>query len=148
MSELRPVAMSDLSALAQLAEELTGRPVNLDRLSRNLAWMLERPEYLILGAYENNELLGSATGILCPDIVNECRPFVVMENLIVAARARGTGLGRLLIAGIEAFAKDHDAAYLFFVSRAERKEAHRFYQAMGYGSDVVHGFKKEFNIGR
>lgn len=145
---LRPISVQDLPALTQLAEELTGHPVAVEQQAKNFAWISQRPDYLVLGAYEDNELLGTATGILCPDLVNDCRPFVVMENLIVAPQARGRGLGKQLIHGIEAFAKENNCAYLFFVSRAERKEAHRFYEAMGYRNDVVKGYKKEFSSRR
>ncbi|MHB8124263.1 MAG: hypothetical protein ACYDEJ_01250 [Desulfitobacteriaceae bacterium] len=43
---------------------------------------------------------------------------------------------------IEEIAIENRCNYIMFVSRSDRKDAHRFYESIGYSLDVVQGFKK------
>lgn len=140
--QLRPIGGEDLDELAGLFQELTGESTDRIKMAENFRRMQANPDYILLGAQDGNELVGSLMGIVCLDIVGECRPFIVVENVIVAERSRGRGVGRRLMAAIEAEAVERGCLYIMFVSSASRKEAHRFYEAMGYGLDVVQGFKK------
>ena len=122
MLTIVPVQASDLDQLAVLSRELCGRTVNMARL--------------------RDAVVGFVMAIICLDIVGDCRPFAVMENLIVAEKARGLGAGRMLVAAIEQQARDRDCYYLMFNSLAERKQAHQFYARIGYAKGIVEGFKR------
>ena len=50
------------------------------------------------------ELLGTVMGIICLDIAAACRPFMLIENVVVAERARGRGIGKKLMASVERIA--------------------------------------------
>ncbi|HXV13303.1 MAG TPA: GNAT family N-acetyltransferase [Candidatus Krumholzibacteria bacterium] len=52
--------------------------------------------------------------------------------IVVAARARRTGVGKALVAACEAWAKGEGCKRMLVTSGEERKEAHAFYEAMGY----------------
>ncbi|HOV70464.1 MAG TPA: GNAT family N-acetyltransferase, partial [Clostridia bacterium] len=58
-------------------------------------------------------------GIVC---VGSCRPFMVLENVIVSQPYRRTGIGRKLMEYIEKYARSVNCNYyIMFVSRANRK---------------------------
>ena len=134
---------ADLSEFTLLAQELCGRQTDSIKLSENFRKLSHKPEYMLIGAKdENNRLLGSAMGIICLDFVGDCRPFAVLENLIVSEKARGLGIGKMLVHYIENWARERNCYYLMFTSMAKRKEAHEFYQRIGYEKGVVEGFKK------
>lgn len=89
-----------------------------------------------------DELFGSVMGILCQDTVGECRPFVVLENLIVSPKYRKMGLGKRLIIFIEDWARENNSYFVMFMSLAKRTEAHAFYESLGYSQEISSGFKK------
>jgi len=81
-------------------------------------------------------------GIICHDLVGECRPLMVVENMIVSQDYRRRDMGNRLMQEIEKVARRRKCYYIMFVSKGERKEAHRFYESSGYRLDAVKEFKK------
>ena len=86
--------------------------------------------------------MGSVTGIVCLDITDECRSFMVIENVIVKSTHRKQGIGRLLMTELEGIGRSMDCKYTMLVSAKHRGQAHRFYEVIGYDLDSVQGFKK------
>ena len=115
-------------------------------MKNNFKWMKNNSDYIILGAKENDVLIGSVMGVICRDLIGECRPFMVIENMIVASRHRGKGIGTMLMKHIEKIANDKNCYYITLVSNIKRKEAHRFYQTLDYKIDNVQGFKKYLRL--
>ncbi|HYV66355.1 MAG TPA: GNAT family N-acetyltransferase, partial [Myxococcales bacterium] len=58
---------------------------------------------------------------------------------------RGTGVGRDLVAVAEAFARDCGCERLELTSAAHRREAHRFYEKLGYSPRPVR-FTKDLEL--
>ena len=81
-------------------------------------------------------------GIICYDLVDQCKPFMVIENVIVSSQAQRKGVGQQLMLRIEQIARDRECGYIILVSGAQRKEAHLFYEKMGYREEQVEGFRK------
>lgn len=142
MITVEKIQCEHLAALSELYEELMGQHSHPDRL-HDVYRMIERdPNYYLLGAYEDNQLLGSLMGIVCYDLVEACNPFMVIENVIVSSRAQRKGVGQKLITQIEQIARDRECSYIILVSGGQRKEAHLFYERMGYREEEVEGFRK------
>ncbi|MFC4775215.1 GNAT family N-acetyltransferase [Paenibacillus sp. GCM10023252] len=142
MIVIKKVQEIDLPQLGALYEQLTGQLSNHDKMLTVYHKMAETPDYTLIGAYQNDELIGSVMGVTCYELVGDCEPFMVVENVIVSDLHRGLGVGKLLMAAIEDIAREQSCTVLMFVSSAYRKEAHRFYESIGYAGDVVRGFKK------
>ena len=81
-------------------------------------------------------------GILCYDLVEECKPFMVLENIVVSREVRGQGIGAKLMREIEKVAKVNEVKYTMLASTSSREEAHKFYEEVGYKENMVQGFKK------
>lgn len=145
MITIKKVAEEDLDSLAKLLEELSGSLTRMDRMKESFRWMAQSDDYVVLGAYDQGKLVGSLMGIFCRDLVGECYPFLVIENVIVKSSCRGQGVGRQLMQAIEAIGKERNCYYAMFVSGIHRKEAHKFYESIGYRLDEVQGFKKYLN---
>lgn len=86
----------------------------------------------------------SATALLtvCPDVMYQRQPFGVVENLVVAAVHRGSGIGRRLMEHIKEMAREQDCTKLMLLSSSHRHEAHRFFEGLGYDGDRKKGFVK------
>lgn len=143
MIRIELATLEDKPRLAALFDQLASRPSILDRLEQELQHVLSRPEYrLIVARDKENNAVGTAMGIICQDLVGECRPFMVIENVVVDKAARGGGIGRSLMEDLERHAREKGCGYIIFVSGADRVEAHRFYASLGYELGRARGFKK------
>lgn len=142
MITISKINADDLIPLSLLLEELSDMKSNMELMMQNFKKIFNDNHYIILGAKENNVLAGSLMGIVCYDLVGDCRPFMVIENVIVAKSVRGKGIGKLLMNEIETIGRSLNCSYTMFVSGYQRKVAHRFYEAIGYKPDTVRGFKK------
>ena len=142
MLALQTATVDDLESLAQLYEELSGEETNLCKMKENFKLMESNPNYVVLTAKEDNLVVGSVMGIICLDLVRECRPFMVIENVIVKSAWRGREIGAHLMKEIEEIGRQRKCYYTMFVSGGHRKEAHQFYKSVGYDLDLVQGFKK------
>lgn len=139
---IRPAAAADLDGLAALLEELMGEPTDRTAMGERFARMKVAGNYHILVAERAGAVVGTVMGIVCLDIAAACRPFMLIENVVVAERARGRGIGKALMDAVERIAAAEDCSYIIFVSGAKRTGAHAFYASIGYGPEAAKGFKK------
>ena len=142
MVKIEQATIDDLASLSELFEELCGEKTDLIRMKENFSLMSKDPGYIILVARENDEVAGTAMGIMCMDLVKECQPFMVIENVVVKSKFRGIGVGMQLMQHMETMARSRNCYYTMFVSAGHRKDAHKFYEAVGYELGLVQGFKK------
>lgn len=142
MLQVHPITREQLPQLKLLYDDLMGEETDWERMCGTFPVIDGDPNYYLLGAVREGELVGSVMGIVCYDLVNASRPFMVVENVIVSSAHRGLGIGRRLFQELEAIAKSRGCAYIMFVSSMHRKEAHRFYESIGYKLDSVQGFRK------
>ncbi len=143
MITIEKITYEDLDDLANLYEELLGRKTNLSKFNENFDWINSNKDYILIGAKDDDEnLVGSLLGIVCKDIAGDCKPFMVVENVIVKSGCRKMGIGKALMDFIENFARMRNCYFTMLVSAFRRKDAHKFYESIGYANDVVKGFKK------
>ncbi len=138
--DVADITSEELPALAGLMRSLSGLDTDMERLGAVHRVMAGHPDYHLLGARLDGVLAGAALGIVCLDVVGECRPFMVVENVVVAGAFRRRGVGRGLFAALEARARARDCLYLMLVSGPDRDAARAFYAALGYFE--ARGFKK------
>ncbi|EGO62483.1 GNAT family N-acetyltransferase [Acetonema longum] len=137
------IEAADMEQLAALGEELTGKKPHMPQLKIILDKICSDPNYILIGAKsERGQLLGSVMGILCLDIVGQCQPFMVLENLIVRRNSRRQGVAKQLVGYLEDYARDKNCYFIMLTSLAKRAEAHAFYESIGYAKGMVQGFKK------
>ena len=145
MLKIDKISRSDLPELATLFKELSGNEQFIDKMEKSFSFIEKNENYTVLAARINDRLAGSIMGIICHDLVDHCRPFMLIENVIVAEKFRGQGVGKELMRSIEKICVDRNCYYTIFVSGAKRKEAHKFYESIGYSPDAAKGFKKFFD---
>ncbi|GGH27322.1 GNAT family N-acetyltransferase [Paenibacillus segetis] len=145
MITLKQISFDDLPDLCELYDELMGIKTNYKNLVHVYETIQTNENYIVLGAYNDDKLVGSLMGIVCHDLVGECKPFMVVENVIVSQRARRMGIGKKLMIEIETIARSRDCYYMIFVSGEQRKEAHEFYAKLGFKDENVEGFRKHLN---
>lgn len=140
--EIRKLIEDDLVRLAVLYKQFWGEESSLERMRATFQRLKRNPNYILLVADQQNNLVGSVMGIICEELYSDCKPFMVVEDVIVDRDQRRLGIASSLMRELERYAAKHNCSYIIFVTESERTEAHRFYESLGYKSDAYKGFKK------
>jgi len=140
--KIRRLQEEDIPALARLYVQFWNEKSSLEKMEETFARLRDNPDYIFLVADTDEEVVGSLMGVVCEELYGECRPFMVIEDVIVDREFRQQGIGTALMHGIEACAVTRNCNYLIFVSERERTDALPFYRSLGYEPDAYRGFKK------
>jgi GNAT superfamily N-acetyltransferase len=140
--EVRRLVEEDLAGLAGLYKQFWGEDSSPEKMRATFERLKANPNCIFLVAEHEGRMAGSVMGIVCDELYGECRPFMVIEDVIVDEDHRRLGVGSALMRGLERLAAESGCAYIIFVTENERTDAHRFYESLGYKSDAYKGFKK------
>jgi len=124
---VREATPADAEALASLSGQL-GYPVDVPTILRRLA-QVERSVVLVA---VNAEGAVCAVAHAEPRRLLIAEPFVELAALVVDERARGSGAGAMLLAAVEAWAREQGFTSVRVRSNVLRERAHRFYLREGY----------------
>lgn len=105
----------------------------------NYEKLTDQEDCCILVAREGEQIVGTVSGFCCRGLAST---LLVIEDLIVSEGLRGSGIGTGLMTAIHEYGKQQGCEYAILVSSGFRKQAHRFYEKMGYIEDV-RGFRKD-----
>ncbi|WP_305782530.1 GNAT family N-acetyltransferase [Symbioplanes lichenis] len=73
---------------------------------------------------------------LIPNLSRSARPYAVIENVVVDAGLRGTGLGQQLMAGVLRVAWAAGCYKAMLATSSRNPATHAFYRACGFSGDV------------
>ena len=138
----RKARLSDIEKLNPLLAQLSDALADPAKMAEKME-KLDRNEDCFLLVAEDTDtgaLCGSLLGVAFEDICDECRPIMLVENVITDENYRGKGVGRGMFEFIENWGREKDCHYCILVSALHRTGAHKFYDAIGYSE--VKGFKK------
>ena len=126
---LRKARVEDASEIARLAGEL-GYATPTDAMRERLTILVSHPDHRVAVAERDGVLLGW--------IATEYRRMlesgerVEIVGLVVDARARGSGVGRMLVKDAEEWARQFGFDAICVRSNVLRDASHPFYERMGY----------------
>ncbi len=134
--EVRTASPADLDLLVPLLAELFALepdfPVDAGKQRRGLALLLEdRLRRAVLVATVDGAVVGMVTGQLVVSTA-EGAASVLVEDMVVASRHRGGGVGRALLESLEAWARSRGATRLTLVADRHNAAALGFYDRMGW----------------
>lgn len=136
IEKLRP---QDVFQTVALQQTIVPYPIYPEKAAAFYESMQHQTDSRVLVAREGAEILGTVSGFCCRGLAGD---FLVIEDLIVREDLRGGGIGTKLMAAIDDFGRERGCGYAILVSSGFRKQAHRFYEKIGYTEDV-RGFRKE-----
>lgn len=143
MITITSLCRNDLNGLKTLYDTgFKGLNTDIAKMNENYNWIKYNPNHIVLCAKYEDEVVGSLMGIINKDLKGECKPFMVVENVIVAEEHRRMGIARRLMDNIEKIATEKGCSFIILVSGMHRKYAHDFYESVGFKRDMVKGFKK------
>ena len=138
---IRTARADDLPALLDLLEQLRecatpGVPWERAPETEVAATFVEilgdERRVFLVAEDDDGEVVGTADLVVVPNLTHAARPLAYVENVVVDREHRGRGIGASLMAECEARAREAGAYKLQLLSNADRTDAHRFYEDLGF----------------
>jgi GNAT superfamily N-acetyltransferase len=126
---VRAARVDDAASIAQLNGQL-GYALTAEDAAARLSIILSKRDHRFLIAEAEGTALGWMHAALNDHLdTDTC---VVIEGLVVERTHRGQGIGKLLLAQAEEWAKASGCSIVRLRSTSTRTKAHRFYEHLGY----------------
>ena len=142
---IRDMFVDDIPQLEKLYRQFWSEESSIETMNKQFEKLLKNESHIFLVAIENNKLIGSVMGVICGELYGDCKPFLVLENMIVDKNYRNRGVGKALVSELERIAANRDCSQIIFVTERNRVDAVKFYESAGYSSETHVGFKKKLN---
>ncbi len=142
--KIRELNETDLVQLAELYYQFWGDNSDVEKMKSQLQVIKTENNHIILVCENNGNIVGSVMGIVCRELYGECRPFLVIENMIVDRKYRQQGVGTRLLEYLEERAKERGCTQMILVTEKNRIDACGFYENFGFSTNTT-GYKKRLN---
>lgn len=139
---IRELNSIDLPKLADLYEQFWGDKSDVSKMEQQLEFIRRENQHIILVCEDQGQVVGSVMGIVCRELYGDCRPFMVVENMIVDKTYRRTGIGQALLQELERMAKERNCTQMILVTEKDREDACSFYESYGFSRNTT-GYKKK-----
>ena len=127
---IRRAMLADAPLLASLAGQLS-YPSAPEEVAARLREILPNPEHAIFVAEgKNGEIIGYVDVFLLRTAASNARAEIA--GMVVDEASRSQGIGRLLMARAEEWARETGCAEAGLRSNVIRERAHAFYENLGY----------------
>jgi len=126
---IRIARTADAEAIADLTAQL-GYDLSPSTAAERLSRLLTRSDQQFLVAELDQDVVGWIHVVLFDYI--ESGPFAVIGGLVVDRHQRRQGIGTLLMARAEEWAREQGSSVVRLWSSASRTVAHRLYERLGY----------------
>src|SRR5262249_22277122 len=133
MLTIREAERRDLPAVVQLLAEMDGdAPMPLARAERIFREMARYPDYRCYLALDGAEPVATFTLLIFDALVHGGAREALVDGVVVTVARRGTGLGHQMIEEAMRIAANAGCYKLALPSNLKRKDAHRFYESLGF----------------
>lgn len=125
---IRKLKMSDISQLAELYFQFWGERSDISRMQAEFDKIQKEDRHIILVYEQQGKVIGSVMGVVCREMYGDCRPFIVVENMIIDLNSRRQGIGSALLKALEEEAEKQNCTQMILVTETERVDACAFYE--------------------
>ncbi|MCO7124465.1 GNAT family N-acetyltransferase [Sporolactobacillus shoreicorticis] len=139
---IRKMNANDLPQLAILYRQFWNESSDVAKMGIQFEKINRQKTHILLCAIADHRLVGSVTGVVCDELYGDCRPFLVVENMVVDREARRMGVGTHLPGELERQARVRNCTQMILVTERDRSDACHFYEAYGFSRDIK-GYKKK-----
>ncbi len=141
--EIRELRKEDLPSLLELYVQLDESNKKLDVEKSKALWEKEietNKNIKYFGAVENGKVVSSCYCVIIPNLTNYNQPICFVENVVTDIDFRKMGLARKVIEKVVEEAKKENCYKVILQSGIARKEAHRFYENVGFNGESKKAF--------
>ena len=134
---IRPATPTDEEDALYLLEQLFAPPGGVppeytrERSSAAFRWAVEQPSADVLLAFDGDDAVG-LTSVYADIQSLGFGPKCWLQDMVVAKGRRSEGIGGLLMAAAEGWARARGLTHIELSSNSGRLDAHRFYERQGF----------------
>lgn len=133
--KFRSASADDLDGILSLYRQLHPADPPVTGAREVFATILDRPG-LHLYVLEDDSAIVAATHLnLIPNLTRGGAPYGVIENVVVDAERRGTGLGKAIMGSTLQAAWDAGCYKVMLQTGSRRESTHAFYRRCGFDPD-------------
>jgi GNAT superfamily N-acetyltransferase len=139
---VRSVELKDLEGMLRLYEELrpTDPPLVPQAARDMLEHLIQRPDIDLLVCEANGVLAATCQLALVPNLASGARPFGIIEHVVTLAEHRRFGYASLVLKHALETAWSKGCYKVMLLSGAQRSEAHKLYESVGFVGGIERGF--------
>jgi GNAT superfamily N-acetyltransferase len=126
---IRQISLEDAERITELSGQL-GYTISHKQTEKNIALILHQDNHDAFVAIHNNEVIGWMG--LGQSLSLESYPFCEIHGLVIDAKFRKQGVGKLLIDKAKQWAKEKGFEKIRLRCNIKRTETHLFYQHIGF----------------
>ena len=142
---IRNLEIGDIESLSKLYYQFWNEDSDVVKMRNKFSDLQNNDSYIFLCAAEGDLLVGSVMGVVCEELYGNCKPFLVVENMVVDRNYRRKGIGKMLFEELEKQAKIKECSQKILVTETERGGACKFYESMGFHPTINKGYKKKLS---
>ncbi|EHJ56970.1 hypothetical protein HMPREF9318_00598 [Streptococcus urinalis FB127-CNA-2] len=134
---IREVRVEDASSIQIISDKSLGYPVSIELIENQIRHLKDDKSHIIRVYVDDdtNDVLAYVEAEIYQALYSEKGLNIL--GLAVLEEAQGKGIGKKLMAELERIAKESSFAYIRLNSASHRKQAHAFYESIGYKSDKI-----------
>jgi len=125
-----------LALYAQLGQD-DGSVLSLKEACCILDRMNSYPDYRLYVALVAGRVVGTFSMLIMDNMAHKGARSAILEDVVVEERLRGKGVGKRMMAFAYEICKEKGCYKLALNSNRNRKDAHRFYESLGF---EMHGY--------
>ena len=141
--EIRELTKDDISSLLELYVQLdeANRELSLEKSAEVWTDEIEGNKNIhYFGAIDDGKVVSSCYCVIIPNLTNFNRPICFVENVVTDKKYRTQGLaGKVIKMAVET-AKKSGCYKVILQSGIARKEAHQFYENLGFNGNSKKAF--------
>ncbi len=142
MITYREAVKKDIPSLLKLYEQLNPEDTSLDLSMANNIWdKIEKSETKYFIALDHEKIIASCFISIIPNLTRNGQPIGFIENVITDTTYRRKGLGKKVMDMAIEYAKSNNCYKVLLQSNNKRKEAHLFYESIGFNGDSKKAFE-------
>ncbi|HPA62382.1 MAG TPA: GNAT family N-acetyltransferase [Spirochaetota bacterium] len=140
---IRNIEENDIDSIAGLYRLFWDDEQNADKMKMKFRQLRDNSSYIFLCAVADGQVAGTIMGIICDELYGDCRPFLLMEDLVVRNDFRRMKIGTKLLNAMENIGREKGCYQIIFMTERNRVSSVSFYESIGYDSEANIGFKKK-----
>ena len=135
---VRESTETDLPRIVALLAQLYADPSQEDYAAAGAQYqsaymdIASDPRQTLFVAEADGQVAGTVVLIVVPNLTRRGRSYAILENVVVDAARRGERIGEMLVRHAIESARALGCHKVALMSRVERKDAHRFYERLGF----------------
>lgn len=141
--EIRELTKDDISSLLELYVQLdeANRELSLEKSAEVWTDEIEGNKNIhYFGAIDDGKVVSSCYCVIIPNLTNFNRPICFVENVVTDKKYRKQGLASKVIKMAVETAKKSGCYKVILQSGIARKEAHQFYENLGFNGNSKKAF--------